>query len=144
MSWDNNRWLPDSLASLPSSALDIFQHGTQAYPGVYLPSLRTSWRGKVGEKDRYVKTTSYKQEFMDADSSWTDFFILTFCCLMYFTNYLDRSNLANAYVSGMKEELGFTGNQYNQINTVFTVGCVHLRGLDAQFSAGRSSDVLNF
>lgn len=54
----------------------------------------------------------------------TDFFILTFCCLMYFTNYLDRSNLANAYVSGMKEELGFKGNQYNQINTVFTVGYV--------------------
>jgi hypothetical protein len=52
----------------------------------------------------------------------TDFFILTFCCLSYFTNYLDRSNLANAYVSGMKEELGFKGNQYNQINTVFTVG----------------------
>jgi len=43
---------------------------------------------------------------------------------MYFTNYLDRSNLANAYVSGMKEELGFKGNQYNQINTVFTVGYV--------------------
>ncbi|PMD18874.1 pantothenate transporter-like protein [Hyaloscypha hepaticicola] len=53
-----------------------------------------------------------------------DFFILTFCCLSYFTNYLDRSNLANAYVSGMKEELGFVGNQYNQINTVFTVGYV--------------------
>jgi ACS family pantothenate transporter-like MFS transporter len=41
---------------------------------------------------------------------------------MYFMNYLDRSNLANAYVSGMKEELSFTGNQYNQINTVFTIG----------------------
>ena len=54
----------------------------------------------------------------------TDFFILTFCCLSYFTNYLDRSNLANAYVSGMKEELGFVGNQYNLINTVFTVGYV--------------------
>ncbi|KAF4635795.1 hypothetical protein G7Y89_g2299 [Cudoniella acicularis] len=53
-----------------------------------------------------------------------DFFILTFCCLMYFTNYLDRSNLANAYVSGMKEELGFKGNQYNVINTVFTVGYI--------------------
>ena len=51
-----------------------------------------------------------------------DFFILTFCCLMYFLNYLDRSNLNNAYVSGMKEELGFHGNQLNQINTVFTVG----------------------
>lgn len=51
-----------------------------------------------------------------------DFFILTFCCLMYFLNYLDRTNLNNAYVSGMKEELNFRGNQLNQINTVFTVG----------------------
>jgi len=68
-----------------------------------------------------------------------DFFILTFCCLSYFTNYvrnyvlvrlsesllqcqLDRSNLTNAYVSGMKEDLSFKGNQLNQINTVFTVG----------------------
>ncbi|KAF1993946.1 MFS general substrate transporter [Amniculicola lignicola CBS 123094] len=51
-----------------------------------------------------------------------DFFILTFCCLMYFLNYLDRTNLKNAYVSGMKEELNFRGNQLNQINTVFTVG----------------------
>ncbi|KAH9903556.1 MFS general substrate transporter [Xylariomycetidae sp. FL2044] len=53
-----------------------------------------------------------------------DFFILTFCCLSYFTNYLDRSNLNNAYVSGMKEELGFVGDQLNQINTCFTVGYV--------------------
>ncbi|KAJ4387082.1 hypothetical protein N0V93_007669 [Gnomoniopsis smithogilvyi] len=53
-----------------------------------------------------------------------DFFILTFCCVSYFMNYLDRSNLANAYVSGMKEELSFVGNQYNEINTCFTVGYV--------------------
>ncbi|KAI1337877.1 MFS general substrate transporter [Xylariaceae sp. FL0016] len=76
-----------------------------------------------------------------------DFFILTFCCLSYFMNYvstpvqqvsapfpeltssrppqkLDRSNLNNAYVSGMKEELGFVGDQLNEINTCFTVGYV--------------------
>ncbi|KAH0496093.1 hypothetical protein TgHK011_003474 [Trichoderma gracile] len=53
-----------------------------------------------------------------------DFFILTFCCLSYFINYLDRSNLANAYVSGMREDLGFVGNQLNVINTCFTVGYV--------------------
>ncbi|KAG6038963.1 hypothetical protein E4U41_003418 [Claviceps citrina] len=51
-----------------------------------------------------------------------DFFILTFCCLSYLVNYLDRSNLANAYVSGMKEDLNFAGNQFNEINTCFTVG----------------------
>ncbi|KAH8901353.1 MFS general substrate transporter [Thozetella sp. PMI_491] len=53
-----------------------------------------------------------------------DFFILTFCCLSYFVNYLDRSNLTNAYVSGMRDELGFVGNQLNVINTCFTVGYV--------------------
>ncbi|KAI0147189.1 MFS general substrate transporter [Xylariaceae sp. FL1272] len=53
-----------------------------------------------------------------------DFFILTFCCLSYFTNYLDRSNFANAYVSGMKEDLHFTGDQFNQVNAAFTSGYV--------------------
>ncbi|KAK4121489.1 MFS general substrate transporter [Parathielavia appendiculata] len=53
-----------------------------------------------------------------------DFFILTFCCLSYFLNYLDRTNLANAYVSGMKEDLSFQGDQLNQINTCFTIGYV--------------------
>ncbi|KAG5301302.1 pantothenate transporter [Histoplasma ohiense] len=53
-----------------------------------------------------------------------DFFILTFCCLMYFANYLDRTNLNNAYVSGMKEDLNFKGNQLNLINTIFTVGYI--------------------
>ncbi|OOQ90387.1 Pantothenate transporter liz1 [Penicillium brasilianum] len=53
-----------------------------------------------------------------------DAFILSFCCLCYFANYLDRSNLNNAYVSGMKEELNFKGNQLNVINTVFTVGYI--------------------
>ncbi|KAK4465343.1 pantothenate transporter liz1 [Cladorrhinum samala] len=53
-----------------------------------------------------------------------DFFILTFCCLSYFLNYLDRTNLSNAYVSGMKEDLSFRGDQLNQINTCFTIGYV--------------------
>jgi ACS family pantothenate transporter-like MFS transporter len=58
-----------------------------------------------------------------------DFFILSFCCVTYFFNYLDRSNLTNAYVSGMEEELGFEGNQFNVINTVFTVGYILGRSL---------------
>ncbi|KAL4878114.1 major facilitator superfamily domain-containing protein [Aspergillus karnatakaensis] len=53
-----------------------------------------------------------------------DLFILSFCCLCYFANYLDRTNLNNAYVSGMREELNFQGNELNQINTVFTVGYI--------------------
>lgn len=39
-------------------------------------------------------------------------------------NYLDRSNLTSAYVSGMKTDLNFHGNQLTIINTIFTVGYV--------------------
>lgn len=46
-----------------------------------------------------------------------DLVILSFCCLMYWVNYLDRMNLNNAYVSGMKEDLNFHGKQLNVINT---------------------------
>jgi len=46
-----------------------------------------------------------------------DFFILTYVCLMYWCNYLDRANLNNAYVSGMREALDFKGKDLNKINT---------------------------
>ena len=42
----------------------------------------------------------------------------------YFMNYLDRSNLTAAYVSGMRTDLKFQGKQFNIINTTFTVGYV--------------------
>lgn len=46
-----------------------------------------------------------------------DLVILSFCCLMYWVNYLDRMNLNNAYVTGMREDLNFHGNQLNIANT---------------------------
>lgn len=41
-------------------------------------------------------------------------------------NYLDRSNLTAAYVSGMKKDLDFHGKQFNIINTCFTIGYIML------------------
>ncbi|KAK2802883.1 hypothetical protein FQN51_004145 [Onygenales sp. PD_10] len=51
-----------------------------------------------------------------------DFFILTYCCVAFFFNYLDRAALANAYVSGLKEDLNIVGNQYNILVTCLSVG----------------------
>lgn len=51
-----------------------------------------------------------------------DWFVLSFACLLYWINYVDRLNVANAYVSGMKIDLKMHGNEYNIINTAFTVG----------------------
>ncbi|KAI6090654.1 retrograde regulation protein 2 [Hypoxylon rubiginosum] len=51
-----------------------------------------------------------------------DFFILTFCCLAYFMNYLDRASVGQAYVSGMQEDLHFQGAQLTEVNTIYAVG----------------------
>ncbi|UZJ53326.1 hypothetical protein CBS101457_002646 [Exobasidium rhododendri] len=53
-----------------------------------------------------------------------DFFILSFSCLLIWSNYLNRVNFQNAYVSGMKEDVHFQGKQYSIVNTLFTVGYI--------------------
>ncbi|KAJ3882379.1 pantothenate transporter liz1 [Lentinula edodes] len=51
-----------------------------------------------------------------------DFGILVIGCLGFFMRYLDSANLANAYVSGMKEDLLMNGNQYTYMGTFYTIG----------------------
>lgn len=50
--------------------------------------------------------------------------ILTFASLGYFIKYLDQANVNNAFVSGMKEDLGLYGDQLNYMQTLWTVGYV--------------------
>ncbi|CCH45469.1 putative transporter SEO1 [Wickerhamomyces ciferrii] len=50
---------------------------------------------------------------------------LTFYLMMqYWVKYLDQTNLNNAYVSGMKEDLGFKGNDLVNTQAMFTVGSI--------------------
>ncbi|KAF2136505.1 uncharacterized protein K452DRAFT_237392 [Aplosporella prunicola CBS 121167] len=52
-----------------------------------------------------------------------DWFLLSYGCLCFFIKQLDGNNVSNAYVSGMKEELGFgPGNELSWMNTFFNVG----------------------
>ncbi|KAF2874279.1 major facilitator superfamily domain-containing protein [Massariosphaeria phaeospora] len=48
--------------------------------------------------------------------------LLTFCSFMFFLKWLDSSNINNAYVSGMKEDLALTGNQYSLFGTFYNLG----------------------
>lgn len=53
-----------------------------------------------------------------------DLFVLSFVCLQYWINYVDRVGFVNAYISGMKEDLQFKNNDINVTNTCFTVGYI--------------------
>ncbi|KAF4340444.1 major facilitator superfamily transporter [Fusarium beomiforme] len=50
--------------------------------------------------------------------------ILTYTCLTFFVKYLDQTNITNAYVSGMKEDLNLRGNELNWLKTYFNIGII--------------------
>lgn len=50
-----------------------------------------------------------------------DLRILPCLAVMYLFNALDKSNLGNAKTAGLTDDLGFTGNQYNIIVSIFFV-----------------------
>ncbi|CCF59063.1 hypothetical protein KAFR_0G00300 [Kazachstania africana CBS 2517] len=53
-----------------------------------------------------------------------DVFVLSFICLQYWINYVDRTGFSNAYVSGMKKDLNMRGDDLNVTTACFTVGYV--------------------
>lgn len=53
-----------------------------------------------------------------------DISVLVILSLGYFIKNLDQTNIANAYVSGMKEDLQMNANQINIIDVAWTSGYV--------------------
>ncbi|KPM37999.1 hypothetical protein AK830_g8553 [Neonectria ditissima] len=51
-----------------------------------------------------------------------DTFLFSYICLGYFIKFLDQTNISNAFVSGMKEDLGLYGNERNWLNSYFNIG----------------------
>ncbi|KAM5344297.1 hypothetical protein ACJ41O_012834 [Fusarium nematophilum] len=53
-----------------------------------------------------------------------DYLIVPYAVLAYWVKYIDQSNLNNAYVAGLKEDLGFEGNELVQLQTFYIIGAV--------------------
>ncbi|KAL4966454.1 major facilitator superfamily domain-containing protein [Aspergillus stella-maris] len=53
-----------------------------------------------------------------------DLLIVPYAFTVYWVKYIDQGNINNAFVSGMSDELGFTGNELVQFQTIFIVGNV--------------------
>ncbi|OAA58120.1 major facilitator superfamily transporter [Niveomyces insectorum RCEF 264] len=53
-----------------------------------------------------------------------DAYVVPYLVVSYWVKNLDQNNLNNAYVAGMKEDLGFYGNQLIQLQTIYIVGAV--------------------
>lgn len=65
---------------------------------------KRSWRSYLW--DTFDKSREERRFLFKLDAA-----LLTFASLGYFIKYLDQINVNNAFVSGMKEDLGLYGNQ---------------------------------
>jgi hypothetical protein len=53
-----------------------------------------------------------------------DLLIVPYAFLAYWTKYIDQSNINNAYVSGLSDDLNLRGNALVHLQTMYTVGAV--------------------
>ncbi|KIH88853.1 MFS transporter, ACS family, pantothenate transporter [Sporothrix brasiliensis 5110] len=104
------------MAAITSSdtvvAADVAAHAAAA---AATPTKR-SFRSFIWDTDTHLKTPEERRLLRKLDSA-----ILTVGCLGFFMKYLDQGNLANAYVSGLQEDLHMYGNQYTYATSVYTV-----------------------
>lgn len=90
-------------------------HGSQAQLVQDKPKL--SWKSYIW--DTLDKSPEERRFLFKLDA-----ILLTFASLGYFIKYLDQININNAFVSGMKEDLGLFGNELNYMQACWTVGYV--------------------
>ena len=77
---------------------------------------RRSFRSFIWDIDTHLKDPEEQRLLLKLDAA-----ILSIGCLGFFMKYLDQGNMANAYVSGMQEELHMYGNEYTYAGSVYTV-----------------------
>lgn len=80
-------------------------------------NVKQSWYGRIW--DTFDKSPEERKFLSKLDAA-----LLTFASLGYFVKYLDQANINNAFVSGMKEDLGLYGNELKYMVSAWTVGYV--------------------
>lgn len=130
--------------------------------GIYVPLLSGKMTAETKDQhDVHTSSaeapvsdvTSIGDEFAEKKAPWWSYFwdyepnrtheerkfvqkldvsLLTILCFGYFIKNLDQTNISNAYVSGMKEDLAMNADQLNLIDVAWTTGYV-IGQLPSQF-----------
>lgn len=108
---------PASEEQTPQLTPEIEQQTTSS-PSPSTPAPNSRWRRIIGIIwDTFDGTPQERRYVRKLDT-----FLLSYMCLAYFIKQLDQTNISNAFVSGMQEDLALYGNERNWLNTWFNIG----------------------
>ncbi|KAI9924547.1 hypothetical protein MW887_006820 [Aspergillus wentii] len=99
------------------SSTSVDERAVESSTGVVQQKPKRRWVSYIW--DTFDKSPEERRLLFKLDSA-----ILTFASLGYFIKYLDQVNINNAFVSGMKEDLGLYSNELNYMQACWTVGYV--------------------
>ncbi|GKT66377.1 major facilitator superfamily transporter [Colletotrichum tofieldiae] len=115
---------------MPGSIAEIRPQGTDDKSVSVLNESKESSNPSVTEVLQEIPKSTWKSYFWDTfDKSpeerrflfKLDAVLMTLASLGYFIKYLDQVNINNAFVSGMKEDLGLYGNELNYMQVTWSV-----------------------
>ncbi|CZR62806.1 uncharacterized protein PAC_12703 [Phialocephala subalpina] len=98
--------LADKLSPTNASASQTDLASAKS-PAVISSGIALSDYARNSEKGLWWRPKTHEQKLLLK----LDFYIMSWACFGYFLRLLDTSNMTNAYVSGMKEDLGLLGDQ---------------------------------
>lgn len=68
----------------------------------------------------------YTKAEEDAVVRKLDWHLMPLIFVLYSLSVLDRSNLGNARISGMEDDIDLSGNRYDWLGTAFYISCMYL------------------
>jgi sugar phosphate permease len=80
----------------------------------------TSFEESVDDEKSIRDTSAIEKQLVRK----LDLHLLIWAFFGYFANGLDRNNMPNAQTTGLSEDLGLVGDQYNWAVTMFFIGYI--------------------
>ncbi|KAL0933915.1 vitamin H transporter [Colletotrichum truncatum] len=92
------------------------------------PSMEVNDQKDLGNQPEHIESSSqtitWTEEEEKALVRKIDLFLMPTIWLMYLLSYMDRTNIGNAKIAGMADDLSLSSSQYSVVLVVFFIGYV--------------------
>ncbi|KAK9314820.1 major facilitator superfamily domain-containing protein [Lipomyces starkeyi] len=105
----------------PASSYDVMSKGKLFTFGNETDATTLLEQSMLADDDLVAEVVDIDPELESSICRKLDWRLLPALSIMYLFNSLDKSNLGNAKTDGIDIDLGFTGNQYNLLLSVFYI-----------------------
>lgn len=93
------------------------------------------------EEQTHARKSQFSDDEVEAVIRKLDWHILPLIFVLYSFSVLDRSNLGNAKIAGMQDDIDLRGNRYAWLGTIFYISCPYSLSL-VVFAVAKVTDIL--